>query len=224
MNRSIRCALFTICGLAVLANGPAPPKQIGILTFDGFLTSDVTAPVEVFGAATKRAQFSSYRVVVISATRNREVRSEEGLRIVADQTIYDAPALDVLLVPSAYKMGPLLENADLVQFIARQRRSVSWMASNCSGAFLLGAAGVLDGKQATTWAGGEKDLAAAYPKVKVQYDQNVVIDDGVVTSNGGPVSYQAALQLLAKLSSESFAQEIADQIQFSRLRGAFGAH
>ena len=164
MNRSIRCALFTICSLAVLGNAPTPPKQIGILVFDGFLTSDVTAPVEVFGAATKRAQFSSYRVVIISATRNREVRSEEGLKIVADQTIYDAPALDVLLVPSAYKMDPLLKNADLVQFITRQRRSASWMASNCSGAFLLGAAGVLDGKNATTGPGEKRTSRQPIPR------------------------------------------------------------
>ena len=43
------------------------------------------------------------------------------------------------------------------------------MASNCSGAFLLGKAGVLDGKRATTWAGGEKGLAKAYPNINVQY-------------------------------------------------------
>ena len=95
------------------------------------------------------------------------------------------------------------------------------MASNCSGAFLLGEAGVLDGKNATTWAGGEKGLAKAYPKIKVQYDKNVVIDSKVITSNGGPVSYQAAFQLLTKLSSEKFSKEISEAIQFNRLERAF---
>ena len=95
------------------------------------------------------------------------------------------------------------------------------MASNCSGALLLGEAGILDGKKATTWAGGEKNLAKSYPAVRVQYDQNVVIDEGVITSNGGPVSYQAAFELLAKLSSEPFAKEISEQIQFNRLKRAF---
>ena len=95
------------------------------------------------------------------------------------------------------------------------------MASNCSGAFLLGEAGVLDGKNATTWAGGEKDLFKAYPQIKVQYDQNVVIDHKVITSNGGPVSYQAAFELLAKLSSEKFSKEVSEKIQFNRLGSAF---
>lgn len=185
------------------------------------MTSDVTAPIEVFGAATKKEWFSSYEVVVISATRNKEVRSEEGLKIIADKTIYDDLKLDVLLVPSAYEMDGFLKNKELIQFIKKQNQSASWMASNCSGAFLLGEAGVLDGKNATTWAGGEKNLLKAYPNIKVQSDQNVVIDSKVITSNGGPVSYQAAFALLAKLSSEKFSKEISAAIQFNRLKSAF---
>ncbi len=221
MNKIVRLTLLALCGLVSLVDAAAASKKIGVLVFDGVLTSDVTAPVEVFGAATKQPWFSAYQVVVISATKAKEVRSEEGLQIVADQTIYDPVELEVLIVPSSYKMDPLLANQDLVQFIARQNRSASWMASNCSGAFLLGAAGVLDGKNATTWAGGEKGLAAAYPKIKVQLNRNVVVDDRVVTSNGGPVSYQAAFALLARLSSEAHAKEIATNIQFSRLASAF---
>jgi len=199
----------------------AATSKIGILVFDGFLTSDVTAPIEVFGAATKKSWFSSYEVVVISATKNKKIRSEEGLRIIADKTIYDDIKLDVLLVPSAYEMDEFLNNSDLINYIKNQNKSTSWMASNCSGAFLLGKAGILDGKNATTWAGGEKDLLKSYPKIKVQFDKNVVIDKRVITSNGGPVSYQAAFELLAKLSSRKFAKEISESIQFNRLERAF---
>ncbi|OEE70253.1 transcriptional regulator [Enterovibrio norvegicus FF-33] len=208
--------------LSITANiASAASSKIGILVFDGFLTSDVTAPIEVFGAATKKSWFSSYEVVVISATEDKTVISEEGLKVVADQTIYDTIELDVLLVPSAYDMGDYIDNDNLIGFIEKQGASASWMASNCSGAFLLGEAGILDGKKATTWAGGEKDLAMSYPKINVQYDQNVVIDGNVITSNGGPVSYQAAFELLAKLSSEKFANEISESIQFNRLDRAF---
>ena len=189
--------------------------------FDGFLTSDVTAPIEVFGAATKTSWFSSYQVVVISATKNRQVVSEEGLTLVADTTIYDQLELDVLVVPSAYDMGPMLNNRDLIGFIRSHQQTATWLASNCSGAFLLGEAGVLDGKKATTWAGGEGDLLKAYPKIQVQFDQNVVVDSNVITSNGGPVSYQAAFELLGKLSSETFSNEISESIQFDRLKSAF---
>lgn len=218
---------ITLAGLALvlaLAATPAhasPSKTIGILVYDGFLTSDVTAPVEVFGAATKKSWFASYSVVVVSATHEKVVHSEEGLAVVANNTVYDDLQLDVLLVPSAYKMDAVMNDPNVIQFIRKQSQTASWMASNCSGARLLGEAGVLDGKKATTWAGGEKGLAKAYPKIDVQYDQNVVIDKNVVTSNGGPVSYQAAFELLARLSSEDFAKEIRRTIQFDRLKSAF---
>jgi transcriptional regulator GlxA family with amidase domain len=222
MNKLKQFVLLTLFSMVFVVNvADAASHKIGILVFDGFLTSDVTAPIEVFGAASKKAWLSSYEVVVISATSKKEIRSEEGLKIIADKTIYDDLTLDVLLVPSAYEMDGLLKNKELIQFIKKQNQSASGMASNCSGAFLLVEAGVLDGKNATTWAGGEKSLLKAYPKIKVQSDQNIVIDSRVITSNGGPVSYQAAFALLAKLSSEKFPKEIADAIQFNRLKSEF---
>ncbi len=223
MNRpgllAVLAAAFSTAAVATAAG--SAKSAIGILVFDGFLTSDVTAPVEVFGAATKKAAFSSHEVVVISSTTEKTVRSEEGLRIVADKTIYDDLALDVLIVPSTYAMERLIKSKDLVNFIRKQSQSPSWTASNCSGAQLLGEGGVLDGKRATTWAGGEEELAASYPNIKVELDRNVVIDDKVITSNGGVVSYQGALELLARLSSEKLAKEVSESIQFPRLRSAF---
>ena len=213
--------LILTVALLTTSMANAAQSKIGILVFDGFLTSDVTAPIEVFGAATKKTWFSSYEVVVISTTKNKEVVSEEGLRIVADRTIYDPIDLDVLIVPSAYEMKLLLTNKDLISYIGNSSQSASWVASNCSGAFLLGEAGVLNGKKATTWAGGESDLLKNYPEIDVQFDQNVVIDKNVITSNGGPISYQAAFALLARLSSEKFAAEISQSIQFDRLKSAF---
>ncbi len=214
-------AMLITVSLFTTSHANAAQSKIGILVFDGFLTSDVTAPIEVFGAATKKSWFSSYEVVVISATKNKTVISEEGLTVVADKTIYDNLVLDVLLVPSAYDMDDFIKDKNLIGFIKKQGELTSWMASNCSGAFLLGEAGILDGKKATTWAGGEKGLAKSYPKIDVQFDQNVVMDNKVITSNGGPVSYQAAFTLLRLLSSEKFADEISQSIQFDRLERAF---
>lgn len=223
MRNLKRSSILVLVCLSILITNSAyaTTSKIGILVFDGFLTSDVTAPIEVFGAAIKKPWFSSYQVTVISATRKKEILSEEGLRIIADKTIYDDLKLEVLIVPSAYKMDGFLKNLDIIDFIKKQNQSASWMASNCSGAFLLGEAGILDEKKATTWAGGEQELLKSYPKIDVQYDKNVVIDSNVITSNGGPVSYQAALELLARLSSDEFAKEISETIQFNRLERAF---
>jgi len=119
-------------------------------------------------------------------------------------------------VTSSYDMAPLIENKDLINFIQATSQASDWMASNCSGAYLLAEAGLLDGKKATTWAGGEADLQKNYPLVTVLVNQNLVVDEGIITSNGSLVSYQAALKLLHLMSSESKAQEVADALQYSR--------
>jgi len=107
-------AIFSLV-FFLMSSANAATSKIGILVFDGFLTSDVTAPIEVLGAATKKAWFSSYEVVVISTSKNKEVISEEGLKIIADKTIYDKLKLDALIVPSAYEMDELLKNIEIIQ-------------------------------------------------------------------------------------------------------------
>jgi transcriptional regulator GlxA family with amidase domain len=211
-------ALLTVfISLFLLApTASAKNKKIGILVYDGVLTSDVTAPLEVFGVASRLTWFSDYDVVTISVTDRPTVVTEEGLNIGVDAWIGDKPQLDVLILTSSYSMEPLLNNKTLINYIASTAKQAEWMASNCSGAYLLAEAGVLDGKQATTWAGGEVDFQDDYPKVKVLADTNYVIDDKVLTSNGSLVSYQAALKLLNLMSSRSKAQEVADALQYSR--------
>ncbi|PTP81226.1 DJ-1/PfpI family protein [Vibrio splendidus] len=211
-------ALLTVfISLFLLApTASAKNKKIGILVYDGVLTSDVTAPLEVFGVASRLTWFSDYDVVTISVTDRPTVVTEEGLNIGVDAWIGDKPQLDVLILTSSYSMEPLLNNKTLINYIASTAKQAEWMASNCSGAYLLAEAGVLDGKQATTWAGGEVDFQDDYPKIKVLADTNYVIDDKVLTSNGSLVSYQAALKLLNLMSSQSKAQEVADALQYSR--------
>jgi transcriptional regulator GlxA family with amidase domain len=217
LNTPLRSLIATlIMFFAVVTAASAADKRIGILVYDGVLTSDVTAPLEVFGVASRLTWFSDYEVITVSVADQKTITTEEGLTIGVDAWIGDAPELDVLILTSSYDMDPLIENKDLIRFIQKTSQVSDWMASNCSGAYLLAEAGLLDGKKATTWAGGEADLQKDYPKVKVQMNQNLVVDGGVITSNGSLVSYQAALKLLHLMSSETKAQEVADALHYSR--------
>jgi transcriptional regulator GlxA family with amidase domain len=217
--------LLLLLSLAGCATQSAPARTtiqlnpevpiIGVLAFDKVLTSEVTAPVEVLGAATHRGL--PYQVVVISGSRSLDVTTEEGLTVVADATIYDDLDLDVLIVPGAYDLQALTADEALMSYLKREGAQVTWLASNCSGAFLLAHAGLLNGVKATTWAGGEADLKKTYPKVDVQFDQNVVMDKNIITSNGGAVSYQASLALLRKLGTPEQTQEVSEMLQIPRL-------
>lgn len=195
----------------------AGEKVIGILVYDGVLTSDITAPAEVFGVATKQAWFTDYEVKMINVKRQPNIVTEEGLRIEVDSNIYEPQSLSALIVPSAYNMQPLLNNKALINFIRQQANTVEWVASNCSGSYLLAEANVLDGKEATTWYGGEDGFRKDYPAVLVQDDQNYVIDGNIITSNGSVVSYVAAIKLLSLMSSEKLAKEVFDTLQMGRL-------
>lgn len=210
---------FWVLSLGLVLSIPlyAADKRIGILVFDGVLTSDITAPLEVFGIASRKSWLNDYTVLTINVGDKAVVTTEEGLKIKVDEYLFDQPQVDILLVPSAYNMAPLLKNKDLIRYIRSTAKHAQWMASNCSGAFLLAEAGVLDGKRATTWAGGESDLAKAYPAVLVQEDRNYVIDGNVITSNGSVVSYQAALALLEQIASKSKAKEVREALQMDRV-------
>jgi transcriptional regulator GlxA family with amidase domain len=192
-------------------------KTIGIIIFDDVLTSEVIAPAEVFGIASHQEWFKDAKVLMIGVEPKPTIRTAEGITIAVDCTIADDMSLDVLIVPGAMEMDTLLNNEKLNDFIRAHEVKSEWVSSNCSGAFLLAHSGVLDGKQATTWFGGETSLQEQYPLIQVVVDKPVVMDNRRVTSNGGLVSYQAALVLLAKLTSVKHAKVVYDTLSIGRL-------
>ncbi len=190
---------------------------IGIVVFDGVLTSEVIGPAEVFGIASQQDWFKGARVLLIGVEQQPTICTDEGIRLTVDATIADDLALDVLLVPGGNDMSHLLQDQKLNAFIQKHEESAQWLGSVCAGAFVLGNAGVLDGKQATTWFGGETRLQAQFPAIQVIQDKPVVLDKRRITANGGLVSYRAALVLLGQLTSAEHAHEVYENLGLDRL-------
>lgn len=214
--KSLLLKLVFLVFYAVSVNSQAADKIIGIVVFDGVLSSDITAPAEVFGIASKKSWFSDYKVQFINVADRASITTEEGITINVDAYLSQQPEVDVLLIPSSYEMKPLINNQELGQYIKASQQRGAWLASNCSGAFVLAEAGVLEGKRATTYSGGERGFQRAFPGVKVQHDSNYVIDGKIITSNGSVVSYQAALVLLEQLAGKAKANEVKDALQMGR--------
>ena len=190
---------------------------IGIIVFDGVLTAEVMGPAEVFGIARNSAALAGSKVLLIGIEPQPSIRTEEGIRLLVDATIADDLALDVLFVPGGNDVSELQENERLNAFIQKQEQAAEWVGSACAGAFILGASGVLDGKQATTWFGGENRLQAQFPAIQVVHDRPVVVDQRRITANGGLVSYRAALVLLGKIVGAEAAGEIFESLNMDRL-------
>ena len=216
---TLRIAGVALLALALGTRATAAPQAtrfIGVLVYDQVLTSDVTAPLEVFGHASTQPEFAAYKVVAIAPDK-RPVFTHEGLALMPAYSIDDAPPLDALIVGSAYDMSPILGNARLMQWVAARGKDARWIASNCSGARILGEAGLLAGRRATTYPGGELLMKLRYPRTQVVFGDPVVVDGNLVTSSGGLVSYTAAIRLLAAMSSAAFAQKVAGNLYYTRL-------
>ena len=190
--------------------------RIGIMLFDGVLTSDVVAPMEVFGKAIATHMVEDYEVVTV-APRAGLIRTFEGITLNADYSLDAAPALDVLIVGSGHDMSSMLENEAFMGFIRERGAQADWLASNCSGAYILAEAGFLKGRHATTYPGGEVWLKLNHPSTNIEIDETVVVDGNVVTSNGSLVSYEAALKLLDLVAGKKVGDRIAGTLFYNRL-------
>lgn len=190
---------------------------IGIIVFDDVLTAEVMGPAEVFALAGKQGALKDAKVLLIGVEKQPTIRTDEGITLTVDATIDNDLTLDVLIVPGANDVDHLLAHARLNAFIRKQGEAAQWVGSLCAGAFILGNAGVLDGRQATTWFGGETSLQEQFAKIHVVHDRPVVVDKRRITANGGLVSYRAALVLLGTITTPEAAHNIYRSLSLGRL-------
>ncbi len=200
--------------LSLILLAAAEPLRVGVVIFDGFLSGEVVAPVEVFAKATSKGP-QPFEVFTVAASA-KPVRSHEGLLIQPSQTFATCPPLDILVVPSALDMDPVLAQKALVAFIKERGARARYLASHCAGAFLLGKAGLLDGRRATTYIGGAESLQKQFPKARVEGDKHVVVDGNLITTIGGAVSYEGSLALVERIAGPRTADQVAEALYYFR--------
>lgn len=191
---------------------------IGLLMYNGVLTTEVTAAADVFTKATQEGK-QLFNVVTIAETE-KPIVTEEGLKLVPDYTFENCPNLTVLFVPSAYDMYAQVHNDKIVEFIRRKNQETYYTVSNCAGAQLIGASGIADGKKIVTWIGGGKQLKIDYPNLLVQDDSLVTyVEDGKFSSsNGNLASYVSSLILLEKMTNPEHRAFVESYIYIDRLQ------
>jgi len=171
---------------------------------------DVTGPLDVFVEATRQsAGRASYDVEVI-AEQPGPITCLSGLQILPNRTIHDADEpIDTLLVAGAAHLVIDRPNPSLVTWLKRRTATVRRYGSVCTGAFLLGAAGLLDGRRVTThWQRGPA-LAAAFPKAVVEPDCIFVRDGPLFSSAGVSAGIDLALALVEEDHGRALALAVA---------------
>ncbi len=191
---------------------------IGLLMYNGVLTTEVTATADVFTKPTADG-VQLFNVITIAET-SKPIVTEEGLTIVPDYTFENCPKLDILFVPSAYDMYSQVHNIKIVNFIRDKNKETQYTVSNCAGAQLIGASGIADGKKIVTWIGGGEQLQKDYPKLLVQDDSTVTfVEDGkFLSSNGNLVSYISALNLVEKMTSPMHRKFVESYLYIDQLK------
>ncbi|MCG8965644.1 GlxA family transcriptional regulator [Streptomyces sp. CL12-4] len=180
--------------------------RVTILVYDGVKLLDVAGPAEVFGEANLLG--ADYRIALVSTT-GADVTASIGMRIAVDGSAATQPDPGTFLMPGGdvYPSTPV--TPDLVEAARELAARSGRVASVCSGAFVLGAAGLLDGRRATThWKIADR-LAARHPKTRVEPDAIYVRDGTVYTSAGVTAGIDLALALVEEDHGPDVSREVA---------------
>lgn len=183
------------------------PISIAMLVFPSLTQLDATGPYEVL------ARIPGAKVSLV-AKRNEPVVSEHGLAFMPTATLRDEAQYDIVCVPGGTGVNALLSDDETLTFLTTQAQRARYMTSVCTGALLLGAAGLLRGYRATThWLSHDLlTLFGAMPE-----NARVVVDRDRITGGGITAGIDFALVVAAELAGESVARRIGLMLEYDPL-------
>jgi transcriptional regulator GlxA family with amidase domain len=199
-------------------NNAQLPLTVGILVFDQVEVLDVAGPFEVFTVTRlnkelRQEESSPFRVLLVSENMD-QVSAVGGLRFTPDVTQDNCPELDLLIVPGGWGTRTQVKNANLLKWIANKSRRTRLTGSVCTGSSLLGEAGLLDGREATTHWRTFDFLRRAAPKAYIREDLRVTMDGSIFTSAGISAGIDMALHIVSYLFGTKTGEATALQMEY----------
>jgi transcriptional regulator GlxA family with amidase domain len=192
---------------------PSAARVIDVLAFPDVQLLDVTGPLQVFATANEHVVQGGgappYTLRVVAAGGGRPVTSSAGLDIATQPLPRLGTALDTLIVAGGPGVDAAAADPKLCDWVRKRAGTARRVASVCTGAFLLGAAGALDGRRAVTHWSYCDELARRHPAVRVESDPIFVRDGSVWTSAGVTAGIDLALALVEEDLGRSTALAVA---------------
>jgi AraC family transcriptional activator FtrA len=180
-------------------------RVVAVLAYDGVSAFELGLAIEVFGLSNMGPDW--YRVVVCSERPGQPLTANNGLKIIADAGMGALARADTIIVPGSREIveSPSVAMLDALR---RAHRRGARVASICTGAFILAAAGLLDGRRATAHWAQTETLSRRYPRVQV--DANVLyVDDGDILTSAGRA---AGLDLCLHIVRSDHGTEVANHV------------
>lgn len=179
--------------------------SVGMVLFPNLTQLDLTGPYEVFA----RLPVTTVHLVAHTLA---PVRSERGLTIAPDATFDSVPPLDVICVPGGPGVDAMMEDVALLGFLRQRAPAARYVTSVCTGALVLGAAGLLEGYRATThWL--SRDILAVFGVEPV--DERVVIDRNRITGGGVTAGIDFGLAVAGEVFGPAIAQRVQLMLEYS---------
>ena len=185
--------------------------RVVIATFDSAQILDVTGPLEVFSSATRFLPSVQYRTDVVTVSGGL-VRASCGLEFASTAISEVSGPVDTLMVAGGADMDAAVADTELIEHVRRLASDARRVTSVCSGAFVLAAAGLLEGRRATTHWAECGLLEDRYGAVTVDVDAIYVQDGNVWTSAGVTAGIDLALALVAEDHGHQSAATVARQL------------
>jgi transcriptional regulator GlxA family with amidase domain len=193
-------------------------KQTGILVFKDIEVLDFCGPFEVFAVtrldeSRRREEPSPFDVFLVAETKSPVVAAG-GMKVLPEYDLDDCPPLDILVVPGGWGTRQEMNNARLLGWIAERAKEVETLASVCTGALLLGKAGLLDGRRATTHWRSLDWMQELFPKTRVERQLHFIEEGPLFTSAGISAGIDMALKIVARHFGDAVARAAARQMEY----------
>ncbi len=188
-------------------------RTVVILVFDDVEVLDFCGPFEVFSVTGRDQNPRPFRVL-LAAERPGPVVARNGLSVNPQHTLADCPHADVLLVPGGFGTRPLLRNEAVIGWVQDRAEGAELVLSVCTGSLVLGRAGLLQGRPATTHQRALDELRAVAPDCEVREGVRFVDTGRVITSGGIAAGIDMALHVVERLLGRTEAEETARYMEY----------
>jgi transcriptional regulator GlxA family with amidase domain len=187
--------------------------RTAILLFDEVEVLDFAGPFEVFSVTGRRRKLEPFDVYTV-AERAGPVMARNGLSVNPRHAFATCPPPDILVVPGGYGTRREMKNPVVLEWVTRMAPGCDLILSVCTGALVLGAAGLLDDLEATTHFMAFDALAAVAPGAAIRRDARVVDNGHVILSAGVSAGIDMALHVVARLLGPDVARETAQYMEY----------
>lgn len=187
-----------------------------VALFDDVDTLDFCGPLEVLSITGQRATGPvPFTVSTVAERQSPAILTRSGLSITPYYTYKNALQADILIIPGGLGARHERQNPATIDFVKRQAVRAELIVSVCTGALLLGEAGLLDGLQATTHHNALDELAEIAPACAIVRDQRFVDNGKIITSAGIAAGIDTALYVVQRLLGPDTARETAEHMEYN---------